>query len=106
MPAREKIIVALDVPSAEAGLEVAQKLHGHVRMFKVGSEVFTAEGPVLARYLLATGAQVFLDLKFHDIPNTVRAAARQAALLGVGLDRKSTRLNSSHPSLSRMPSSA
>ena len=85
MPAREKIIVALDVPSAEAGLEVAQKLHGHVRMFKVGSEVFTAEGPVLARYLLATGAQVFLDLKFHDIPNTVRAAARQAALLGVSL---------------------
>jgi orotidine-5'-phosphate decarboxylase len=85
MPAREKIIVALDVPSAEAGLEVAQKLHGHVRMFKVGSEVFTAEGPVLARYLLATGEQVFLDLKFHDIPNTVRAAARQAALLGVSL---------------------
>jgi len=85
MPAREKIIVALDVPSAEAGLEVAQKLHGHVGMFKVGSEVFTAEGPVLARYLLATGAQVFLDLKFHDIPNTVRAAARQAALLGVSL---------------------
>jgi len=85
MPAREKIIVALDVPSAEAGLEVAQKLHGHVGMFKVGSEVFTAEGPVLARYLLATGEQVFLDLKFHDIPNTVRAAARQAALLGVSL---------------------
>jgi orotidine-5'-phosphate decarboxylase len=85
MPAREKIIVALDVPSAEAGLEVAQKLHGHVGMFKVGSEVFTAEGPVLARYLLATGEQVFLDLKFHDIPNTVQAAARQAALLGVSL---------------------
>jgi orotidine-5'-phosphate decarboxylase len=85
MPAREKIIVALDVPSAEAGLEIAQKLHGHVGMFKVGSEVFTAEGPVLARYLLATGEQVFLDLKFHDIPNTVQAAARQAALLGVSL---------------------
>ncbi len=85
MPAREKIIVALDVPSAEAGLEAVQKLHGHVGMFKVGSEVFTAEGPVLARYLLATGEQVFLDLKFHDIPNTVRAAARQAALLGVSL---------------------
>jgi orotidine-5'-phosphate decarboxylase len=85
MPAREKIIVALDVPSADAGLEVVQKLHGHVGMFKVGSEVFTAEGPVLARYLLATGEQVFLDLKFHDIPNTVQAAARQAALLGVSL---------------------
>jgi orotidine-5'-phosphate decarboxylase len=85
MPTRQKIIVALDAPSAEAGLEVAEKLHGHVGMFKVGSEVFTAEGPVLARYLLATGEQIFLDLKFHDIPNTVRAAARQAALLGVSL---------------------
>ena len=85
MPAWEKIIVALDVPSAEAGLRVAQKLHGHVGMFKVGSEVFTAEGPVLARYLVATGERVFLDLKFHDIPNTVHAAARQAAMLGVSL---------------------
>ncbi|MGD1158505.1 MAG: orotidine-5'-phosphate decarboxylase [Terriglobia bacterium] len=85
MPAWEKIVVALDVPSAEAGLRVAQKLHGHVGMFKVGSEVFTAEGPVLARYLVATGERVFLDLKFHDIPNTVLAAARQAAMLGVSL---------------------
>ena len=85
MPAKEKIIVALDVPSADAALQVAQKLHGHVGMFKVGSEVFTAEGPVLARYLVASGEKVFLDLKFHDIPNTVRAAARQAATLGVSL---------------------
>jgi orotidine-5'-phosphate decarboxylase len=85
MPAWGKIIVALDVPSAEAGLRAVQKLHGHVGMFKVGSEVFTAEGPVLARYLVATGERVFLDLKFHDIPNTVRAAARQAAMLGVSL---------------------
>ncbi len=85
MPTKEKIIVALDVPSAEAALQVAQKLHGHVGMFKVGSEVFTAEGPVAARYLVATGEQVFLDLKFHDIPNTVRAAARQAGMLGVSL---------------------
>jgi orotidine-5'-phosphate decarboxylase len=85
MPAWEKIIVALDVPSAEAGVRVAQTLHGHVGMFKVGSEVFTAEGPVLARYLVAAGERVFLDLKFHDIPNTVRAAAHQAAMLGVSL---------------------
>ena len=55
MPAKEKIIVALDVPSAEAALQVAQKLHGHVGMFKVGTEVFTAEGPVVARYLVADG---------------------------------------------------
>jgi len=77
--------VALDVPSAEAALRVAEKLHGHVGTFKVGSEVFTAEGPLTARYLVAAGEQVFLDLKFHDIPNTVRAAAQQAGMLGVSL---------------------
>ena len=77
MPAKEKIIVALDVPSAEAALQVAHKLHGHVGMFKVGKELFTAEGPRVARNLLAEGDRVFLDLKFHDIPNTVRA--RRAA---------------------------
>jgi len=85
MLAKEKIIVALDVPSAEAALRVAHELHGHVGMFKVGSEVFSAEGPVVARSLMATGEQVFLDLKFHDIPNTVRAAAFQVGMLGVSL---------------------
>ncbi len=83
MPAREKLIVALDVPSADAALHVVERLHGHVGMFKVGLEVFTAEGPVLPRYLLAKGEKVFLDLKFHDIPNTVRSAAREASRLGV-----------------------
>ena len=85
MLAKEKIIVALDVPSAVAAVQVAEKLHGHVGVFKVGLEVFTAEGPVVARYLVAAGEQVFLDLKFHDIPNTVRAAAHQAGMLGVNL---------------------
>jgi orotidine-5'-phosphate decarboxylase len=83
MSARDKLIVALDLPSADAATRLAERLHGHVGMFKVGSELFTAEGPVLARYLVAVGEKVFLDLKFHDIPNTVRAAAREAAQLGV-----------------------
>ena len=83
MSARDKLIVALDLPSAEAGLRMAEQLRGRVGMFKVGLENFTAEGPVLARFLVAIGEKVFLDLKLHDIPNTVRAAARQAAQLGV-----------------------
>jgi orotidine-5'-phosphate decarboxylase len=85
MPAKDKIIVALDVSSADAALRVAQTLHGHVGMFKVGKEVFTAVGPAVARNLLAEGNKVFLDLKFHDIPNTVRAAVQQAGMLGVSL---------------------
>ncbi len=83
--ARARLIVALDLPTSDAALRLVEKLHGHVGMFKVGSEIFTAEGPVLARYLVASGEQVFLDLKFHDIPNTVHAAARQAAQMGVAI---------------------
>jgi orotidine-5'-phosphate decarboxylase len=85
MSARDKLIVALDIPSAEAGLRLAERLRGHVGMFKVGLENFTAEGPVLLRFLVAVKEKVFLDLKLHDIPNTVRAAARQAAQLGVSM---------------------
>jgi orotidine-5'-phosphate decarboxylase len=85
MSAREKLIVALDFPSAQAAANAAEKLRGHVGMFKVGLELFAAEGPVLTRYLVAKGERVFLDLKFHDIPNTVRAAAHQATQLGVSI---------------------
>jgi orotidine-5'-phosphate decarboxylase len=85
MSAREKLIVALDCSSANQAARAAEKLRGRVGMFKVGLELFTAEGPVIARYLLASGDKVFLDLKFHDIPNTVRAAAREAAGLGVSM---------------------
>ncbi len=85
MNTRDKLIVALDLPSGDAATRMAERLQGHVGMFKVGSELFTAEGPVPARYLVATGQKVFLDLKFHDIPNTVRAAAREAAELGVSM---------------------
>jgi len=77
--------VALDLPSGNAATRMAERLQGHVGMFKVGSELFTAEGPVPVRYLVTTGQRVFLDLKFHDIPNTVRAAAREAAELGVSM---------------------
>jgi orotidine-5'-phosphate decarboxylase len=85
MSAREKLIVALDVSSAEAGARLARQLRGHTGMFKLGLENFTAEGPVLPRFLVASGEKVFLDLKLHDIPNTVRAAARAAAQLGVSM---------------------
>ena len=83
--ARDKLIVALDLPTADAASRLAEKLRGRVGMFKVGSGLFTAEGPLLARFLAAQGEKVFLDLKFHDIPNTVRAAAREATALGVGM---------------------
>jgi orotidine-5'-phosphate decarboxylase len=83
--ARDRLMVALDLPSANEAARMAEKLLGHIGTFKVGSELFTAEGPVVARYLVASGSKVFLDLKFHDIPNTVRCAAREAARLGVSM---------------------
>lgn len=82
---RNKLIVALDVSSAGAAAQAADKLRGHVGVFKVGSELFSAEGPAVARQLVASGDKVFLDLKFNDIPSTVRAAARGAARLGVSM---------------------
>jgi orotidine-5'-phosphate decarboxylase len=85
MTARDRLIVALDLPSAAVATRMAEELESHVGMFKVGSELFTAEGPVVVRYLVTTGKRVFLDLKYHDIPNTVRAASREAAQLGVSI---------------------
>src|SRR2546428_13482749 len=82
-PAKERLIVALDFPTAEAAARTADRLHGRVGRFEVGSELFTAEGPVLARYLLARGERGFLDFKSDDIPNTGRAPAREAAQPGV-----------------------
>jgi orotidine-5'-phosphate decarboxylase len=64
---------------------MAEQLRGQAGLFKVGLELFSAEGPALVRELVRLGAGVFLDLKFHDIPNTVRGAAREAARLGVTL---------------------
>jgi orotidine-5'-phosphate decarboxylase len=81
--AREKIFIALDVPTAEEALQLAGTLSECTRMFKVGSQLFTAAGPAFVRELVSRGAKVFLDLKYHDIPNTVGAAAAAAARLGV-----------------------
>jgi orotidine-5'-phosphate decarboxylase len=80
--ARERLIVALDVPSADAAMRLAKKLNGACRWFKVGMELFTAAGPSVVEKLVAGGRSVFLDLKFHDIPNTVAGAVRSAAKLG------------------------
>ncbi|UTA49530.1 orotidine-5'-phosphate decarboxylase [Simiduia sp. 21SJ11W-1] len=77
------IIVALDYPNASEALAMADKLDPSLCRAKVGKELFTAEGPALVRQLVARGFDVFLDLKFHDIPNTVAKAVAVAADLGV-----------------------
>jgi orotidine-5'-phosphate decarboxylase len=82
---KDKLIVALDVASpAEARVLVAE-LRGLVGMFKIGSQLFTIAGPELVREIVGSGARVFLDLKFHDIPNTVAAAAQAVTRLGVSM---------------------
>lgn len=79
-------IVALDVPSAEDALRLARALGARCQFYKVGSELFTAAGPSVVRALREEmGADVFLDLKFHDIPNTVAGAVRSVARLGARL---------------------
>ena len=85
MPAPDRLIVALDVNSRDSALSLVQALRPRVQRFKVGLELFTACGPPLVREILDRGGQVFLDLKFHDIPNTVARAAVSAARLGVGM---------------------
>ena len=78
-----KIIVALDFADARSALGLVERLDPALCRLKVGKELFTVAGPELVRALVARGFEVFLDLKFHDIPNTVAAACRAAAGLGV-----------------------
>jgi orotidine-5'-phosphate decarboxylase len=80
---RNPIIAALDVPTEAAALELAGKIAPAVGAFKIGSELFTSAGPDIVRKIRATGAGVFLDLKFHDIPNTVAKAVAAAVRLDV-----------------------
>jgi len=84
-PPRDRIITALDVPSAEAARTLAAALGPEGRFVKVGMELFTAAGPAVVHELADAGKEIFLDLKYMDIPNTVAGAVRAAAGLGVSM---------------------
>jgi orotidine-5'-phosphate decarboxylase len=82
---RQRLIVALDVSSAAAAQKIVAAVGDSASCYKVGMQLYTAEGPSIVRDLVASGRRVFLDLKYHDIPNTVAAAVREAAGLGVSM---------------------
>jgi orotidine-5'-phosphate decarboxylase len=82
MSPKDRLIVALDVAGKDKACRLVEELAPHVGMFKVGKELFTAEGPAMVRSIIEAGASVFLDLKFHDIPNTVAKAVGAASQLG------------------------
>jgi len=85
LAAKDRLIVALDVPGAVQARQIVQSIGDAATTYKVGKQLFTAEGPQVVRDLIASGRKVFLDLKFHDIPNTVAEAVRSAARLGVSM---------------------
>ena len=82
---RHRLIVALDVSSAAAARKIVAAVGDSAHTYKVGMQLYTAEGPAVVRELVSSGRRVFLDLKYHDIPNTVGAAVREAAHLGVSM---------------------
>ena len=85
MNSKDRLIVALDVPGATQARQIVQAIGDAATTYKIGKQLFTAEGPQVVRDLVASGRKVFLDLKYHDIPNTVAAAVRSAAELGVSM---------------------
>lgn len=82
---RQKLIVALDVSRAAAARKILAAVGDSALTYKVGMQLYTAEGPQVVRDLVASGRRVFLDLKYHDIPNTVASAVHEAAQLGVSM---------------------
>lgn len=83
LTAKERLVLALDVDNFESAEKLVEKLNNYVGVFKVGSQLFTAEGTKVIKMINKKGGKVFLDLKFHDIPNTVARAAEVATKLGV-----------------------
>ena len=81
--AADKIIVALDVATKEKALDLVEELRDQISFFKIGLQLYTAEGPEIVRAVLSAGAKVWLDIKLHDIPNTVARAVESANNLGV-----------------------
>jgi len=85
MDPRQRLIVALDVSTATAARKIVAAVGDSAHAYKVGMQLYTAEGPAVVRELISSGRRVFLDLKYHDIPNTTAAAVREAANLGVSM---------------------
>jgi orotidine-5'-phosphate decarboxylase len=85
IPAKDRLILAVDTQDRESALDLYQRTRGSVGMYKIGLELFIAAGPAIVNRFLQDGEKVFLDLKLHDIPNTVRGAVRSALQSGVSM---------------------
>src|SRR5260370_2437812 len=85
MDPRQRLIVALDVSTAAAARKIVAAVGDSAHAYKVGMQLYTAEGPSIVRELVGSGRRVLLDLKYHDIPNTAGAPVQEAAQLGVSM---------------------